>query len=145
MQRLETYWSISQTLNRRSDEWADNKSNEFWMMWKDRLKSYFGIDSQKRLGASTANIKLSCLPRTIQKRQLLKYDVRMLWMTIKFCCPWKQMSNKFTFSVTSHVQTLENLLISLNVALLWFDFLLLIPGVMYRVGHVKVARVRSIA
>jgi len=55
------------------------------------------------------------------------------------------MSNKFTFSVTSHVQTRENLLISLNVAVFWFDFLLLIPGVMYTVGHEKIARVRSIA
>jgi len=102
------------------------------MMWKDGVNSYFGIDAQKHLGASTANIKLSCLPWTNQKCQLFKHDVRMLWMAIKFCCPWKHMSNKFPFSAPCHVQTRENLLISLNVPEFWFDFLLLIPGVMYK-------------
>ena len=47
---LETYWSISQTLNRRSDDWADDESNEFWKMWKHGIESYFGIDAQKLLG-----------------------------------------------------------------------------------------------
>ena len=135
---LETYWSISQTLNRRSDEWAEDKSNEFWMMWKHGVESYFGVDAQKRLGASTANIKLSWLPRTHQKCQLLKHYVRMLWMMIIFCCPWKQMFSKFTFSVTRHVQTRENLLISLNVPVFWFDLLLIIPGIMYKT-HWKLA------
>jgi len=129
---LETNWSNSQTFNRRSDEWADDESNEFWMMWKHRIESYFGIDAQKRLGASTANIRLSCLPRTNQKCQLLKHYVRLLWMIITFCCSWKQMFNKFTFSATRHVQTRENLLIPLNVPVFWFDLLLLIPGIMYK-------------
>jgi len=42
------------------------------------------------------------------------------------------MFNKFTFSFTRHVQTRENLLISLNVPVFWFDLLFLIPGVMYK-------------
>ena len=56
----------------------------------------------------------------------------MLCVMIKFCCPWKQMFNKFTFSPTRHVQTRDNLLISLNAPVFWFDLLLRIPGVMYK-------------
>ena len=127
---LETYRSNSQTLNRRSEKWADDESNEFWMMLKHGIESYFGIDAQKRVGASTAHIKHSCLPRTNQKCQLLKYYVRMLWRMIKFCCPWKQIFNKLTFSARRHVQTSENLLIPLNMPVFSLDLLLLIPGVM---------------
>lgn len=97
------------------------------MTWKDGVESYFRTDDQKHLGASTANIKLSCLPRTNKECHLLKHATNDT-----FCCPWKQMSNKFTFSVTRHVQIRENLLISLNVPMFWFDFLLLITGVMYK-------------
>jgi hypothetical protein len=41
-----------QIFNRRSGEWADDESNEFWTMWKHGVDFYFGTDAQKHLGAS---------------------------------------------------------------------------------------------
>ena len=130
---LHALTDLSQLRSPLTDAWADVESNEFWMMWKDGVESYFGKDAKKLSGASTANNELSCLPRTKQKCQSLKHDVRMVWMTVKLCCPWKQIFNKFTFSATRHVQTCENPLISLNVPMFWFFyFLLLISEIMSR-------------